>query len=240
MTSPIKKPPSPRMINTLRVYYPYEKIPKHHIERPRRYTNLSTHPVQYRNALLGLLKDVRARASQSGDISVDTSAIEKAILTAGPKRMAGESDQAYKDRVQNNINAANYLLRNFAEMELYAARSLLKGQGAVANMERLIVRALGGSISDPKQALLAKNELISINSKYDELIRDAMMDWRDANPNVGYERFFARSDEYKKLLKDYNAEISGLTKKYFAGSMPKSSGRGSSDLRDRLKQQLGF
>lgn len=193
-----------------------------------------------RNALLGLLKDVRARSSQSGEVSIDTSAIEKAILTAGPKRMAGESDKAYQNRVQGNIDAANYLARNLSQMELYAARSLLKGQGAVANMERLIVRALGGSISDPKQALIAKNEMISITSKYDELVRDAMLDWQDKNPNRNVANFFARSDEYKKLLKDYNSEISGLTKKYFAGSMPKSSDQGSNELRDRLKQQLGF
>jgi hypothetical protein len=195
------------------------------------------------NAILSVVSQAKARATQSGEIVLDTSSLEEAVRRAGPKKMMGETDEAYNARVQRNIDAASVIARNLAEMELYAAKSFLKGQGAVANMERLIVQKLGGNLSDSRNALLAKNEITKITSKYDQMVRDAMIDWEDENKGVPVERFFTRDQRYKDLVKAYNDEIKGLTERYFPAPKAKSGEvrpGAPSNLRDRLKKEYGI
>jgi hypothetical protein len=203
------------------------------------------------SAVLGMLSKVRANASstRAGGVGAeaDMGAIESAIVKFGPKKLPSETAAQYKDRVQRNIDAANMIVRNLSEMELYGAKSFLKGQGSVSNMERNITKALGGNISDSRVALMAKSEMTAITAKYDQKIRDDLFEWERKNPGLSTERFMA-SNEYKKAIGAYNDELKSLNNRYFG---PKRSGSaasagasssGSSELqeqRDRLRRELG-
>lgn len=191
------------------------------------------------NAILGMISKARlSSGTTGGSADIDTSGIEEAIKKIGPKRMANESDADYAARKQRNIDASLQIVRNLAEMELTFARSYLKGQGTVTDMERRIVKALGGSPSDSKNALFAKNELLIKTADYDEKIKDAYIDWSRKNPNSGAEMFKGSAEE-KALRKEYDDAVKALNSKYFAA--PKSSQQGGNlqELRDRLRQQLG-
>jgi hypothetical protein len=192
-------------------------------------------------AIIGVLGKARITSGTSGaSADIDTSSLEDAIRKVGPSKMAGETQAAYDARRQRNIDAALQISRNLAEMELYFAKSYLKGQGSVSNMERNITKALGGNISDSKNALMAKNELLIKTAEFDEKIRDAYKAWQKKNPSEGAENFKG-SEEEKNLRNAYNEEIKSLNAKYFSA---KSSGTTASkdvqDLRTKLRQQMGF
>jgi hypothetical protein len=197
------------------------------------------------NAIVGLLKNLKTNVgtnAQGVDIQVDTSALEDAIRKIGPKKLANESQADYEKRRDNAVNVASVIARNLAEMELVAAKSFLKGQGTVANMERLIVRGLSGSVSDSLTALRAKTEMTIKTADYDEKIRDAYLDWEKKNPSERMERFKTSSD-YKRLIDGYNSEITNLNQKYFGKQSSGSSGSSPSttnqDLRRRLDSLMG-
>ena len=203
------------------------------------------------SAVLGMLSKVRANAAstRAGGVGteVDMGAIESAIVKFGPKKLPAETPEQYKERVQRNIDAANMIVRNLSEMELYGAKSFLKGQGSVSNMERNITKALGGNISDSRVALLAKSEMTAITSKYDQKIRDELFEWENKNPGLSTERFMA-SNEYKKAISAYNDELKSLNNRYFgsrrSGSAAPSAAPsgGSSELqqmRENLRRELG-
>jgi hypothetical protein len=191
------------------------------------------------NALLGLISKARVTSGTAGgSADIDTSSIEDAIRKIGPARKQGESDAAYEERKQRNIDASLQIVRNLAEMELYFAKSYLKGQGSVSNMERNITKALGGNISDSRNALMAKNELLIKTAEFDEKIRDAYKAWQKKNPNEGAENFKG-SEEEKALREAYNKEIASLNSKYFAAKKSSASGD-VENLRSKLRQSLGF
>jgi hypothetical protein len=191
------------------------------------------------NAVLGLLSKIRI-GGQAAGADFDTSGIEKAIRDIGPTKLPNENKDVYEARRQRNIDASLQIVRNLAEMELNFAKSFMKGQGAVSNMERNITRALGGNISDSRTALMAKNDLLIITADADEKIRDAYVDWANKNPNKGAE-YFKGSEEEKSIRNEYNAKVTALNARYFAPKQaaPASAQKDNSELRDRLRKQLG-
>ena len=191
------------------------------------------------NAILGLLSKIRI-GGQGAGADFDTSGIEEAIRKVGPTRLPNESNDVYEARRQRNIDASLQIVRNLAEMELNFAKSFMKGQGAVSNMERNITRALGGNISDSRTALMAKNDLLIITADADEKIRDAYVDWANKNPNKGAE-YFKGSEEEKSIRNEYNAKVTALNARYFAPKQaaPANAQKDNSELRDRLRKQLG-
>jgi len=193
------------------------------------------------NAILGLVSKARVTSGTAGgSADIDTSSIEDAIRKVGPTRQKGESDAAYEERKQRNVDAALQIVRNLAEMELYFAKSYLKGQGSVSNMERNITKALGGNISDSRNALIAKNELLIKTAEFDEKIRDAYKTWQKKNPNEGAENFKG-SEEEKALRNSYNEEIKSLNSKYFSAKKAGATeNKDVQDLRAKLRQQMGF
>jgi hypothetical protein len=191
------------------------------------------------NAILGLLSKIRI-GGQAAGADFDTSGIEKAIKDIGPTKLPNENKDVYEARRQRNIDASLQIVRNLAEMELNFAKSFMKGQGTVSNMERNITRALGGNISDSRTALMAKNDLLIITADADEKIRDAYVDWANKNPNKGAE-YFKGSEEEKSIRNEYNAKVTALNARYFAPKQaaPAGAQKDNSELRDRLRKQLG-
>jgi len=192
-------------------------------------------------AIIGVLDKARITSGTSGaSADINTSSLEDAIRKVGPSKMAGETQAAYDARRQRNIDAALQISRNLAEMELYFAKSYLKGQGSVSNMERNITKALGGNISDSKNALMAKNELLIKTAEFDEKIRDAYKAWQKKNPSEGAE-MFKGSEEEKAIRNAYNDEVKSLNAKYFAARKGTSeASKDVQDLRTKLRQQMGF
>ncbi len=189
------------------------------------------------NALISLIGRARVGSGgKGGEAELDTSNIENAIRLIGPKQLQGESNEAYQSRKERNVGAAMQIVRNLAEMELNFAKSFLKGQGAVSNMERNITKSLGGSISDSRLALMAKNDLLIKTAEYDEKIRDAFKDWQRSNPRDGAE-MFKGSDEEKVLRNSYNKEVSEINSKYFS-SKKSSANPDVKALQERLRNQL--
>lgn len=197
------------------------------------------------NAVLTLLQKVRGSAGVQGTgagVEIDTSSVEEALKKLGPSRLPNETDAAYQARKQRIIDASSMIVRNLAEMELVAAKSFLKGQGAVSNMERNITKSLGGNISDSRNALMAKSELTALTAQYDQMIRDRMLAWEEgAGKGKGTEHFLADKKEYKALVDEYNKKVGEINSRYF-GAKPTApaTSTGTSDLRERLKQQLGI
>lgn len=191
------------------------------------------------NAVLGLLSKIRI-GGQGAGADFNTSGIEDAIRKVGPTKLPNESNDVYEARRQRNIDASLQIVRNLAEMELNFAKSFMKGQGAVSNMERNITRSLGGNISDSRTALMAKNDLLIITADADEKIRDAYVDWANKNPNKGAE-YFKGSEEEKSIRNEYNAKVTALNARYFAPKQaaPANAPKDNSELRDRLRKQLG-
>lgn len=197
------------------------------------------------NAILTLLQKVRGSAGVQGTgagVEIDTSSVEEALKKLGPSRLPNETDAAYQARKQRIIDASSMIVRNLAEMELVAAKSFLKGQGAVSNMERNITKSLSGNISDSRNALMAKAELTTLTAQYDQMIRDRMLAWEEgAGKGKGTEHFLADKKEYKALVDEYNKKVGEINSRYF-GAKPTAPApsTGTSDLRERLKQQLGI
>jgi hypothetical protein len=197
------------------------------------------------NAVLTLLQKVRGSAGVQGTgagVEIDTSSVEEALKKLGPSRLPNETDAAYQARKQRIIDASSMIVRNLAEMELVAAKSFLKGQGAVSNMERNITKSLSGNISDSRNALMAKAELTALTAQYDQMIRDRMLSWEEgAGKGKGTEHFLADKKEYKALVDEYNKKVGEINSRYF-GAKPTAPApsTGTSDLRERLKQQLGI
>jgi len=197
------------------------------------------------NAVLTLLQKVRGSAGVQGTgagVEIDTSSVEEALKKLGPSRLPNETDAAYQARKQRIIDASSMIVRNLAEMELVAAKSFLKGQGAVSNMERNITKSLSGNISDSRNALMAKAELTALTAQYDQMIRDRMLAWEEgAGKGKGTEHFLADKKEYKALVDEYNKKVGEINSRYF-GAKPTAPApsTGTSDLRERLKQQLGI
>jgi hypothetical protein len=195
------------------------------------------------NALLTLLSKARIGGATVGSVAdLDMTNVESALIRLGPKRAVGESKEDYEQRRQRTIDASMQITRNLAEMELNFAKSYLKGQGAVSNMERNITRSLGGNISDSRNALLAKSELLIITSEYDEKIRDAYLSWADKNKGKGAENFRG-SQEERAIRDEYNKSVNSLNEKFFSQksstSRPSPAKSGNEELRNRLRQQLG-
>ena len=197
------------------------------------------------NALLTLLQKVRGSAGVQGTgagVEIDTSSVEEALKKLGPSKLPNETDAAYQARKQRIIDASSMIVRNLAEMELVAAKSFLKGQGSVSNMERNITKSLGGNISDSRNALLAKAELTMLTSQYDQIIRDRMLGWEEgAGKGKGTEHFLADKKEYKALVDEYNKKVGEINSRYF-GAKPTTPAApsGSPDLINRLKRELGM
>lgn len=137
------------------------------------------------------------------------SAMEEAIRRAAPG--ISEAD----------LTAAQEAVQKLAQLELNAAKTYLKGQGAVSDAERLLIAKLTGNISNSPQALrdiMAWNE---IRANYDKAVGEAHSKWEDVHPNESY-RSFEKTPELKAIKAQYKQQMDMLAAK--AGKYPGASG----------------
>jgi hypothetical protein len=114
---------------------------------------------------------------------------------------------------QDEVNAALALGRNISQLELGYTRMFLKGEGAITEGERAIVRRIPPGITDSPKTAMLKSEMIMARSTFDEQ-KNAMYDkWAESNPTGHYSQF-KNSPSYKELSKQYDNKIQQLDKKY--------------------------
>ena len=114
---------------------------------------------------------------------------------------------------QKDLDNVTKAATELAEVELAFTRLYLAKQGAVTEGERKIVRAIPGTVSNSPEVLRSRMELLKARSQYDIDVADAFRQWQDKNPGRSYFEFERKSDMYKQIKKDFEAE----TEKIFGG-----------------------
>jgi hypothetical protein len=106
-------------------------------------------------------------------------------------------------------------LQNFATIEakfsLTSARTYLKGQGSVSNMERDLVSQLGTKASDRPEVIQMKADAIELRADFDKKLYLAYDAWRDKNEHAPM-RKFVTSTEYDKVVDNYATDGQKLIK----------------------------
>ena len=119
--------------------------------------------------------------------------------------------------VIDQLNVAGSLLR---KAELLNAKTYLKGEGTVTNMERAIVQDINGLVyKDPPNALLFKSQLAYAQANMNERYIKTFQSWRDKNPEGTIEQF-NRSKAYDTIESDYSEELKKIKKSIGVGPMP--------------------
>ncbi len=128
-----------------------------------------------------------------GTISIPTDILEQAGLT----------------------NTEIQALQNFATIEarfsLTNARTYLKGQGSVSNMERDLVAQLGTRSSDRPEVIQMKADAIELRAGFDKNLYNAYDAWRDRNAHAPMRKFIT-STEYDKVVDKYATDGQKLIK----------------------------
>ena len=184
------------------------------IEKPaNQIFKIASDPIQ--SKALGLLENpdvfsaiagVTADGVRVGPFNVGIPAIREAVakVTGDPK----EREQI--------LNALQMLGRNYSEIELNFTRLYLKGEGAVTEGERAIVRQVSGGVANRRVVALAQTETLLQRAAFDKAVKTELLQWEKANPNKSIDEF-AESAGYKKLVNNLDRNTDAIYNKYFGG-----------------------
>ena len=143
--------------------------------------------------------------------------IKEGIQTpSGTLSLAGFEDsmrQMMPGVQKKDLDNVTKAAAELAEVELAFTRLYLAKQGAVTEGERKIVRAIPGTISSSPEVLRSRMELLKSRSQFDIDTADAFRQWQDKNPGRSYLEFERKSDLYKDIKKEFEAE----TERIFGG-----------------------
>jgi hypothetical protein len=155
--------------------------------------------------------------SRPGVTSAIGNLIKEGIQTpGGTLNLAGFEDSMRKMMpgvTQKDLDNVTKAATELAEIELAFTRLYLAKQGAVTEGERKIVRAIPGTTSTSPEVLRTRMDLLKSRSQFDIDTADAFRQWQDKNPGRSYLEFERKSDLYKQIKKDFEAE----TEKIFGG-----------------------
>jgi hypothetical protein len=184
------------------------------IEKPaNQIFKIASDPIQ--SKALGLLENpdvfsaiagVTADGVRVGPFNVGIPAIRDAVakVTGDPK----EREQI--------LNALQMLGRNYSEIELNFTRLYLKGEGAVTEGERAIVRQVSGGVANRRVVALAQTETLLQRAAFDKAVKTELLQWEKANPNKSIDEF-TESAGYKKLVNNLDRNTDAIYNKYFGG-----------------------
>jgi hypothetical protein len=184
------------------------------IEKPaNQIFKIASDPIK--SKALGLLENpdvfsavagVTADGVRVGPFSVGIPAIRDAVakVTNDPK----EREQI--------LDALQMLNRNYSEIELNFTRLYLKGEGAVTEGERAIVRQVSGGVGNRRTVALAQTETLLQRTAFDKAVKTELLRWEKANPNKSIDEF-TESAGYKKLYNDLERNTDAIYDKYFGG-----------------------
>jgi len=172
-------------------------------------------------------------------VSLDNSVIEAVALSAGKGLKKGvidgkvveETAKEFQQRKLQVQNAVGLAARNYAELQLEYARVYLKGEGAVSDNERNIVKALTGTASDRPEMVALKARMIHLRSQFDVKNAEAWSEWSElpANRFKSYNQYKRENPIYKTMVGALDSKMSKIQDEYFPPSG--SSGRLESQIR---------
>jgi hypothetical protein len=164
-----------------------------------------------KNAFLTFLRD-GVSAGKFGEIGFKN--LEEVIRKANPK--TSDAD----------INAALMAASYAAQIELSYSQMYLKGQGAVTENERAIVRAIGPSVTDSPAVVEQKAKLIKLGADRETAIYEAFQKFQDAG-GQSIDKF-RRTEDYKNIMKDFNDQAKVLRDEFIkSGSKSTSASSGA-------------
>ena len=114
--------------------------------------------------------------------------------------------KAMPGATQADIDAAQKATREFSLMQLQAAKIYLKGQGAVSDAERQLIRELAGSVKNSPEAIRDFLRWSEIRANFDKQNGAAYKEFNRNNPNVSFERY-KETPEYERLKSEYEANL---------------------------------
>jgi hypothetical protein len=129
--------------------------------------------------------------------------------TSGAIGLPGLDDLVRQGMVgadEKDIIAAQKAMNIFSRLALDEAKIVLKGQGAVSNMERELVQQSVASISTHPEAIKDFLAYSKMRAQYDRQIGAEYRQFRKANPNASYDEFML-SDQYETTKSAYKTKV---------------------------------
>ena len=174
-----------------------------------------------------------AEGVRAGPINIGIPAIRDAVA-----KVSGDP----KEREQI-LDALQMLGRNYSEIELNFTRLYLKGEGAVTEGERAIVRQVSGGVGNRRTVALAQTETLLQRAAFDKAIKTEYLRWEKANPNKSIDEF-SESSGYKNLVKTLDQNTDAIYDKYFGGKKepkaaePKAAPQAAPATGGSLREQI--
>ena len=143
--------------------------------------------------------------------SLSVPGIEQAVLKIG----------AMKGQDQATIDAAKELTREYAGLNLANAQSFLKGQGAVSDAERELIKQMSGSASDSPGAARRFMAFQQKKAEYNKKIFDEVyLPWRRQNMNADFREFLYNNPEFLKRREQYGQDLKALANSPIGSEKP--------------------
>ena len=129
--------------------------------------------------------------------------------TSGAIGLPGLDDlvrQGMGNANEKDIIAAQKAINIFSRLALDEAKIVLKGQGAVSNMERELVQQSVSSIGNHPEAIKDFLNYSKMRAQYDKQIGSEYRQFRKSNPNASYDDFML-SDKYENTKAAYKTKV---------------------------------
>ena len=167
--------------------------------------------VQYLNNLLTTNPRAFGVLQKPGVLAAVLGAAEEGanignLGNVGISGMSNAVRKAMPGATQADIDAAQKATREFALMQLSAAKIYLKGQGAVSDAERQLIRDLAGSVKNSPEAIRDFLKWNEIRADFDKKNGKAYKEFNTRSPNVSFERY-KETPEYERIKSEYEANI---------------------------------
>lgn len=142
---------------------------------------------------------------------------------------------------KDDITAANMAIREFARLQLNAAK-LLQGQGSVSDAERRLLSQVAGSAGDDPRTIKDMIKWGKARAEYDRDMGNAWKAFLKKNPGGSYRDFYINSPERDRLSEAWKKKTEDMLKDYESlGKKPVSGARAELDKRRaEKKKQEGF
>jgi len=138
--------------------------------------------------------------------------------------------------------AAQIATRDFAEMQLTQAKTLLAGQGAVSDAERGLIAKLTGSRLNSPEAIKEFLTWNKMRANYDENVGELYRQFKEANPRGNFDQFRVTTVA-RDARRDYNAQMmefaaqKGIDMKKASAEGAKLNAEKSKDIFNQKEEQ---
>ena len=156
--------------------------------------------------IFGLLQEPTAAAAFAKLVEKGISAGSTTISLSG---LTDAIRRATPGVTKDELIAVEKVGQQLAKLKLTAARTYLKGQGAVSNFERDIIADFTGSIDNSVEALKDFMAWNTMRANYDAKIGGIYESWQKTgnNRNKSFRDFKLDSQEFKNATMEYRTQI---------------------------------